>query len=65
MRRLKNIFLINHPEGLSSVPQAFVANGWLGGKALRDVGREEPPLERTSQRVYPGDEPYRLKPLGR
>jgi hypothetical protein len=62
---MEHIFLIKRPEGLSSVPQAFVAKGWLGGKALRDVGREESPLERTSQRVYPGDEPYRLKPLGR
>jgi hypothetical protein len=40
MRRLENICLIkaNRPEGVGSVPQAFVAKGWSGGKALRDAG---------------------------
>lgn len=37
MGKLQNIFLTNYPEGMNSVPQAFVAKGWSGGKALRDV----------------------------
>ena len=67
MRRLVNTFLIemNRPEGEGSVPQAYVAKGWSGSKALRDVDREELPLGRTSQRVGSSDWTDSQEPLGR